>query len=275
MKMKKLFCFALLFYAFSCEEEPIIIPDFVAPNSDRVILIEEYTGADCGPCPAGAAEIEDMFLDFPDNLIAVSIHSGALANPLPESNHDFRTEIGQSIYVASGAIGTPMATISRIIFDGESSEAVFQPWHNYVNDALESTPFTKVKIDLINEINFDTRELTINVIVEPQVNLTGDIRLGIILIQNSIIDAQNVNGITQVDYNHKHVFLDMLTDINGDNIGNSLSSQDVFETSYNYQLPDEFKGIWKIDGMQVVAFVSINSNESREILQAHEELISE
>ena len=273
--MKKLYYLFLLLLFCSCEEEPIVIPDFVVPNSDRVLLFEEFTGADCGPCPAGAAEIEDLLISFPDNLIAVSIHSGSLANPLPESKHDFRTEKGQNIYEASGAIGTPMATISRIIFKGESSEAVFSPWINYVNDALESTPFTKVKINLVNDININTRNLTINVLIEPQVNLNGDVRIGIILIQNSVIDAQNVNGVTQVDYNHRHVFLDILTDINGDNIGNSLSSQEVYEATFNYHLPDEFEGLWKIEGMQVVAFVSINSNESREILQAHQEFILE
>jgi hypothetical protein len=273
--MKKLVYIICLFFVFSCDEEPVIIPDFVAPTSDRVILIEEFTGANCGPCPAGAAEIDDLLATFPNNLIAVSIHSGSLDSPLPESVHDFRSDLGESIYQASGAIGTPMATVGRIIFEGETSEAVFRPWQTYVNDALETTPFTQVKIDLVNDVNFDSRELSIDVTVEPQVNLSGDIRLGIMIIQKSIIDAQNVNGVTQLDYNHKHVLLDMLTDINGDNIANSLSSTDVFETTFNYQIPEEFEGKWKIEGMQVVAFVSAITDNSREILQAHEEALAE
>jgi hypothetical protein len=42
---------------FTCTEIPIQLKDPVIPESDRVVLIEELTGASCPNCPKGSAAI--------------------------------------------------------------------------------------------------------------------------------------------------------------------------------------------------------------------------
>lgn len=263
--------FILLFslsVIISCEEDPVVIPDFVPPVSDRVILIEEFTGADCGPCPAGAAEIEDLLVQFPNNLISVGIHAGSLARPVSGSKHDYKIEKGQNIYSELGALATPMAAISRVKFESPTREAQFNPWKPYITEVLENSPFAKAKIDLESNFDNQSRNLSITANIEPQVNLSGDIRLTLMIVQEHIEDAQNVNGTIEEDYIHRHVLLDVITEWNGDNIANNLSEGETFDYTYNYTIPEEDQGKWNTNDISLIGFVAIVGSDTKEILQA-------
>ncbi len=57
-----------LIILLSCEEIPIIIADPVIPDSEKVVLIEELTGASCPNCPKGSAAIENILTKFPGRV---------------------------------------------------------------------------------------------------------------------------------------------------------------------------------------------------------------
>ncbi len=57
-----------------------IIEPFV-PSGNRVVLLEEFTGKGCTNCPKGSRELENLLTQFPNNLVAVSLHAGFFANP--------------------------------------------------------------------------------------------------------------------------------------------------------------------------------------------------
>ncbi|MEZ4950364.1 MAG: hypothetical protein R2784_13400 [Saprospiraceae bacterium] len=77
---------ATLLILASCQENMPEIPDLTNISSNRKVIIEEFTGAGCVNCPAGSAEIEVYWHSFPNNLIAVSIHTGTFARPIPIVN---------------------------------------------------------------------------------------------------------------------------------------------------------------------------------------------
>ncbi len=63
-----------------CYEEQRVIKPFV-PTGNRVVLIEEFTGKGCTNCPKGSRELENLLTQFPNNLVAISLHAGFFANP--------------------------------------------------------------------------------------------------------------------------------------------------------------------------------------------------
>jgi len=46
----------------SCDEREIVIPDFVPPESERVVVIEEMTGVSCQGCPNGSTKLHLLTL---------------------------------------------------------------------------------------------------------------------------------------------------------------------------------------------------------------------
>jgi hypothetical protein len=79
--MKKLFFLFSLIFFLSCEEVTIPITDVVIEPTEKVVLIEELTGAKCPNCPKGTKAIENILSKYPDNVIAVGIHGSFLAEP--------------------------------------------------------------------------------------------------------------------------------------------------------------------------------------------------
>ena len=56
---------------------------------NRVVLIEDFTGQNCINCPAAHEVIEPLQMQYPDNVVAVSIHAGAFGIPVDRT--DFTT----------------------------------------------------------------------------------------------------------------------------------------------------------------------------------------
>lgn len=264
-------CVITLFFA--CEEQPIIIerPDF---DSQRVVLIEELTGASCSACPSGSAAIEDFKVTYSGNIVSVAIHtynSGALGHPINGAAYDLRTTIGDDFANFMGGIASiPAASVNRKKFDGE--DLLIRPWTEwatYVQQEVNIEP----KIIINNDVTFNpaTREMTIEITVLPEENLTGDFRVGCLITEDHIIDGQ-INGTSTVaDYEHNHVLRDFVSSIEGDALVSAMESGVPIQKSYTYTLPEE-DGTWIADNCNVVTFVSeVNSDTgSKEILQANE-----
>ncbi|HAW06108.1 MAG TPA: hypothetical protein DCW83_15615, partial [Saprospirales bacterium] len=79
--IKNIIALVCLYMLSACEEKPLVIPDFVPPTSGKVVLIEEFTGASCTGCPAGAAKVEELLNLLPNNVAAVAIHGAFLSEP--------------------------------------------------------------------------------------------------------------------------------------------------------------------------------------------------
>ena len=156
---------ALLFLT-ACEEQPIDISQ-MAPPTDRKILIEEFTGANCAACPKGADVIESLQEEFGSQVVAVSIHtsvSGALGNPLSGSAYDLRTQDGDDLAALFGGLsGIPASVFNRTKFDSQSKMAVLAPdsWASFALSELNLEPIVDLSTDLQNDQS--TRELTITI----------------------------------------------------------------------------------------------------------------
>ena len=273
--------FAILFLT-ACNEHMPEIPclhpscDTIGPPppppepQDRIVLIEEFTGVRCINCPAGSAKIENLLSIHGERLIAISIHAGFYANPYPESQYDFSTTEGDNLENFLGTpIGYPTSVINRKLFSGESDLQLegTSSWASYIIQELEND--AKVGIDIENQWNVNTRNLTIKIDGETYETIDEEVRLTILITESGIKDTQLTPSGKDNDYIHMHVLRKAITAYNGNVIASSLAVGDLISEEYSYTLPDE----WDADNCVVVAFFH-NGTTNKEVLQAAEKHVT-
>lgn len=256
----------------------ITIPQ-IAPTTDHVVLMEEYSGGKCAPCAGAHAEIENLLGAYPDNLIVVTMHTfiGGQGNPVEGSQYDFRNEDAHTIMEFTAVpIGLPSGVIDRTLFDGEESLQVQRGgWAGHIAEEVAKAP----KLGLSVETTYDdaTRQLDISIGGLPYENITGDVRLTLVITESKIVNPQYTeNGIVD-EYIHNHIFRDAISAAEGDAMGN-LSANEAFEKKYQYTLPEEDGGgPWIAENCTVVAYISVNDNANgtKTVLQAAESYLRE
>lgn len=250
-----------------CEEIP---PDIsFTCETDRVLLVEEFTGVKCVNCPAGTEKIEELSDQYPGQIVAVSIHAGFFSKPFDTSPEDFTTADGEAIDAWAGpATGWPAAMINRRVFTGESSRVLgLNAWAGKIAQELCEEPIASVNINS----SYDTasRQATIIVnggalssdVVNEAVALT-------VMITESGINAPQTTPETSKDttYIHKHVLRDVVTDVQGKDILTGSGTIPTYQETFNYTLPAH----WVPSNCHVVAFLHFKTGSNLRVLQAAE-----
>lgn len=246
----------------------VMLPEPTVIETERVILIEELTGVDCPNCPSGAAKLAGLIEQFEGNVIGVSIHGAFLASPLSTSKYDFRSELNDNLEnYLKPFFGKPAAVVNRVQQEGQTEFSVssIDLWSQFVEAEL-AKPQTAA-IDITHEYNSATRALSLEVDVEPWIDLSGDIRISVMLTESHVIDAQKDQSVIIPDYEHNHMLKTMLTSFEGDGLASSMTAFNSQSKSFTYTLPEE-DGLWVAENMEIIAFVSVVTPETREILQA-------
>ena len=268
--MTRILAFISIFLLASCNEVMVVLPDPPVIDSEKVILIEELTGVDCPNCPAGAAQLANLIDQYNGNVIGVSIHGNFLASPLPDSKFDFRSDVADDIesYLTPW-FGKPAASINRVQQENEPEFAISSVdlWPQMVEREFEKPQTAAIVIN--HEYDTATRELNVDVEVEPWIDLSGDIRISVMLVESHIIDAQNDQSSVILDYEHNHMLRDMLTSFEGNSLTSEINAFEKVSANYSYTLPEE-NGLWVAENMDIIAFVSEVTPTSKEILQAAE-----
>lgn len=262
----KICLFTLLLVISGCDEQWRVIEPFV-PAGNRVVLLEEFTGVGCTNCPKGSREIENLLTQFPDNLIAVSIHAGFFAdtNIFNFGKYDFRTEEGQFLFGYLGPnLGYPAGVVDRTAVNGDMQIGRNQ-WASAITTQIQDQPAVELSIE--KTFNSTTRELVITVNGIGKENVTGEIRLSALVIESGIVDAQDdqeADPHIVVDYVHNHVLRDMFTPPSGAPLFENLTSGQTFSQTYSLTL----NSAWVPENMEIVAFVSLVNGNTFPVLQA-------
>lgn len=263
-----LFFFSLIILFTSCEEKPVDIPEFSIPDTGKTILIEELTGVSCPNCPAGSARLQSLIELFGGSVIGVSIHGDFLSEPTTGSIYDFRINEGVELesYLAPW-FGKPCASFNRVQKEGASEFAISNIglWQQFAEEELNK-PQT-IEIQIGTEYNQDTRELNVSTGIVPLENIEGDLRISVMLTESHIIDVQeDVSEILQ-GYEHNHVLRTMLTPYDGETLADNLVEDVIINKNFSYIIPDE-EGWWVPENMEVIVFVALVTESSKEILQS-------
>ncbi|MFN8304658.1 MAG: Omp28-related outer membrane protein [Saprospiraceae bacterium] len=269
--MKNLFfCFfALSLLALSaCKEEPIPIPD-LSSGSHR-LLVEELTGVQCAQCPDGSIELENLVETYgEENVIVVSIHAAQqFSVPFSTSQYDFRTDDGTAMADFIGApLAFPTAAFNRRTVNG-SAFLLPSLWASTAASQLQTD--YKLGLYLTTEYDSSSRKLHMKINATPENTLDGDLRLSILITQDSIVDVQQVNLVKVNNYTHRHVLRDVVTKTDGDPIG-ALTGGEAFTFDYDVVLDPA----WEARHCSVVAFIHHSGTPDKEVLQAVQAHVTE
>jgi len=256
---------ALCLIFTGCFEDQKNIEPFV-PSGNRVVLLEEFTGKGCTNCPRGSRELDNLLTQFPDNLVAVSLHAGFFANPqfFPLGTYDLRTDEGEFIIdYLSQPIGYPSGVVNRTPISGEMQLGLNQ-WASAITAAIQVPP--AIELSIVKTYDAVTRQLVVTVNGIGKEALSGDVRISIMLTESGIIDAQDdfeAGGIVP-DYVHKHVLREMLTPAAGASVLTGITTGQTFSQTYTTTLDAS----WVADDMEIIAFTSLVNGSDFPVLQA-------
>lgn len=261
----------------ACEEvPPVITPqgaqgqcapvdEALLRNQKRGVFVEEFSGARCVNCPAGAEALKSIQQQYgADRVHIVSIHTGFFARPYAESKYDLRTKPGDLLLTFLGTpIGYPSAVINRTLFSGENDLQLTQGlWPGFVAQELDKPVPAGMHLSL--SVDSISRVMSIKLSVLPNDALyqLTDPRIGIALTEDNIQDYQLTPIAKDSAYIHRHVLRDMLTPIDGQRISSYTALRSAFCLSWQYTVPTN----WKMEDVSVLGF--IGDGQNKQVLHA-------
>jgi len=239
-------------------------------NTFRNVLVEDFTGQECGNCPSAAHKISQLEDVYHDQMIPVGIHAGwqaSYGNPhLPnlscEDAEDFITSYDVDI------AGKPGLMVNRQECDGDLLIGF-----GGLPSCVESQKELLRVIELTGTASFDAgnSEISITVNTKALTPLDGDHQIVVYLMEDHVIAPQKIyshadhpqaspaGDVTISDFDHRHVLRDIVTASFGDNlITGAAESAEEFPWQDNYN----FDGAnWNIDNSYFVVFVINASTE--------------
>lgn len=208
----------------------------------RRVLIEDFTGQRCVNCPAAHEEIERLQQQYGEsNVIAVSIHGGALSVKSTATIVGLWTELGDQYNKSAGVESWPAGLINRAggLLD-------VPQWAAKVYEEVQKT--TPVSgIEFVNVVKGDRLSFDVN--VSSLEDLFCKLQLWIV--EDGIVAPQQMgDGSMNRNYVHNNVFRGTITDFAGDDL--ALLAGKTTQVSYSMAFNEE----WNRENLAILAIVS-------------------
>ena len=123
--------------------------------SNRNVVIEEYTGINCGYCPDGHRRANEIMAAHPDRVCVINIHEGGYAA------NTYTTQFGTALANQTGLTGYPAGTVNRHVFAGSVTDLNRGQWASATNNMLGTA--SPVNIAAEGTLDWTTRTLNIRV----------------------------------------------------------------------------------------------------------------
>lgn len=267
-----LFAFALT----SCDiiEEPVCL-DCQAEASNMKILLEDFTGHQCGNCPRAHEQLEILEETYGENLIVVALHAGGFAATFPAAGYvpDYTTEMGDELLTLYDADneGLPVGMVNRRTWADGKVLQKFASWGTQISTILAETP--QLSIELSAEMS-DNETLDVDADLTYFAAGNSDHHLVVIVTEDSIYSKQSDYDLSSgyvSDYHHKHMMRGSITSGNfGEQLtSNTIAIGEIFSREYQFAWNTD----WDASNCHIVAYVI--DNTTKEIIQAEQVSISE
>ena len=232
-------------------------PSFSAnANTNRNVLIEDYTGHKCTFCPQAATEAENIEAANPGRVFTSAIHTspngiGSFQSvEAPDFTYDFTCEEGLTIgkhfgieWPGSAFVGNPRGTVDRK--DDGSGQKTLGP-ANWNSTTLAILSANDLKVNLQANSNYfpSTRGYFLHTEIDViDAALTNELSVVVYVVEDSIIKPQKMpdNSINP-NYVHRNVLFDC---IDGRAFGQTLDADHKdangkYYFNYSYQLPAQY-----------------------------------
>ncbi len=266
------FVFAMAFVLNACDEvdQPIIeygsyridlygpAPAF-SPLGTPVqkVLLEDFTGHDCGNCPNGHLRAAELLHTYGDSLAVVAVHAGSLAQPLPpeypddwtttEGEYYLLTQVGQDIM--------PKGRINR----RPGASTIFSPsaWAAQVSEAITEQPLVSLQVKADHRAA--NSHWNVHVFSEWLQNASGNYKLVLMLTESGIVAPQLFYGNDPEyieEYHHEHMLRATGTGATGLTVFTNPSAGTSEVESYTF----DWNNAWIADSCEVIAFLTDGDN---------------
>lgn len=250
------------------DEQCIELANATQPFSDpitRKVLVEEMTGHKCGNCPEVGELIHDLKVNnFADEMIVMSIHSGALSTPSSSGKYtsDFRTSEGNDLYGELNPFDVvPLGLINR-------DDLITGPgaYRSKIEQALSQPAEAGIRI--FNCYDADSNALTTVIDLKYLIDGGSNEHIAVYLVEDKVIDWQKDYRLNDPDieqYTHHDVMRDAVNGVWGEPISaDPISAESLHQKVYTYQLNPE----WNPVNCKIVAIVF--DNDTKVVRQVEE-----
>ena len=213
--------------------------------ANRNVILEEFTGRNCGYCPDGHAIANEIMANNPSRVWAINVHAGSYA---PTSYPNFNTTASATILSGFSVSGFPSGVVNRSTAAAQGRGS----WNTLTNQQLNQAAECNVAGRV--QVNPDTRIANITV----EVYYTGDSGydenyLTVAMLQDSILGSQsgmtsNPAQVVNGTYCHMHILRDVITPVWGDAISPTTQGTLITKT-YEYTIPES---IGNPNGVEVI-----------------------
>lgn len=233
----------------------------------RKVLLEDYTGHQCGNCPAAALVAENLYKQNNGKVIAIAIHAGFFTKTNATYPTSYTNTVGNDWDGVSGfnvsGTGNPNGMVNRKDFGGGVIQKESK-WPASVASALLE-PYI-LGIELTRTYDAATRKLNITATSKFKVAYPNPTKLSVVLTEDSIIGDQKDYSKTP-DHVPNYVFMHMLRGAVNGSWGETIktteaAANDVITKTYsNFDINNNFND----KHIYVIAFVY--DETTKEVLQ--------
>jgi len=245
-------------------------------NTNRNVLIEDFTGHKCVFCPAAADLAHALHEADPSRVYIASIHAGPdgigdfqSVSP-PDYPLDFTNPEGVEIGLYfgendGGFPGNPRGTVNRF-----NNGTIFQSptqWTSMVNDQLNSN---NLKINIQSELNYyeETKGAFLHVELDPvDANVSENLGITVYLLEDSLVGDQKMSDNS---HNSNYIHRDIHRgNLNASAFGRPVSSEDLngdkYYINYSFVVPNQLDGQYNASNMHLLIYAF--NTETWEIYQ--------
>lgn len=238
----------------------------VLAQTQRRVLLEIFSTERCNQCPLAHSNIARIFGDGGDSIVMVGHHAGFYTDDftIPESL-DY-----EWFYNPERGLYAPAAMMNRLydadntsdtftdgvpVFDATSARRLQSAYAS-----AKATPLS-VKVTLSTQFDADTRQLevTVNSSLLRRLPNAADLRLNVVLIEDSIFSLTQSGSLGS--YYHRHSARKYLTGTWGE----SIDLNQTVTRSYCTDIPED----WNVQQMEAVAYVSSYDAQDRSGCQVY------
>lgn len=238
------------------------IPYDASDTVDRYVLIEKFTGQNCGYCPGGEISIANAIVGMEDRIVRIDHHYGYTKDIFTIEESE---KIGNHFNVNSA----PNCMMNRTLQDERENikngnGVVFHPSYitsEMVRNEISRPAFVTVRI----ESSYDEQNnmATIKVSGKTTRDMSGT-RINVCITQSGYEAYQNS---ADSNWRHNDFPIDYMTDYSGDEI--QWNEDGSYEYTYNYVINEKYGRVKSdVNQMDVVAYVSKWSDDDNEVMNA-------
>lgn len=223
--------------------------------SNRNVVLEEFTGVNCGWCPAGHGIANDIYSAHPDRVVLINVHEGYYAA------NTYTTQFGEALGNQFSVSSWPSGTVNRHTFS-MGSVLNRDKWEEASNQILAMS--SPVNIAARGTLDWSTRELVLTVQLYYTAEETVENSLNVAILQDNVVGPQagsslNPSQVEGTHYRHMHMLRHLITGQWGETVDSTTEGSFV-EKTYRYTIPESLGSPTaiqaRIEDLHFVAFVA-------------------